>query len=143
MAFMMTSSPIVVHNSSQSFGNHYSRSLRSRSSYILYIILRLMDKQKGLTKSWNNIYIVPSTTIKIKLLLLAKFVYNNTIQRSTHQIQFFANYGYHPKFDQFDFNNVKNPTTRDLVTRFFEIYTKMKDKLLEAQDQQKDNIDKS
>jgi hypothetical protein len=55
---------ILVHNSSWSFGNHYSRSLRSRSSYLPHIILRLMDKQKGLIKSWSNIYIVLSTTIK-------------------------------------------------------------------------------
>jgi hypothetical protein len=79
MAFLMTSSPIVVHSSPQSLGNHYSRSLKSRSlksrslksrslklrsSYLLHIILGLMDKQKGLIKSWSNICVVPSTTIK-------------------------------------------------------------------------------
>jgi hypothetical protein len=65
MAFLMTSSPIVVHSSPLSFGNHYSRSLRPRSSCLPCIILRLMDKPNGLIKSWNNIYIVPSITIKI------------------------------------------------------------------------------
>jgi hypothetical protein len=64
MAFLMTSSPIVVHSSPLSFGNHYSRSLRPRSSYLPHIILKLMDKQKRLIKSRNNIYIVISTTIK-------------------------------------------------------------------------------
>jgi hypothetical protein len=64
MAFLTTSSPIKVHSSPQNFGNHYSRSLRSRLSYLPHIILRLMDKQKGLIKSWSNIYVVPSTTIK-------------------------------------------------------------------------------
>jgi hypothetical protein len=54
-----------VHNSPRSFGNHYSRSLRPRSSCLPCIILRLMDKPNGLIKSWNNIYIVPSITIKI------------------------------------------------------------------------------
>jgi hypothetical protein len=65
MAFRTTSSSIVVHNSPRSFGNHYSKSLGARSSYFLHIILKLMDKQKGLIKSWSNICIVPSTTIKI------------------------------------------------------------------------------
>jgi hypothetical protein len=65
MAFLTTSSPIMVYSSPRSFGNQYSRSLRSRSSYLPYIILKLMNKQKGLIKSWNNICIVPSTTIKI------------------------------------------------------------------------------
>jgi hypothetical protein len=64
MAFLTTSSPIVINTSPQSFGNHYSRSLKSRSSYLPHIILRLMDKQKRLIKFLNNICIVPSTTIK-------------------------------------------------------------------------------
>jgi hypothetical protein len=64
MAFMTTSSPIVVHSSPPSFGNHYSRSLRSRSSDLPHIIFKLMDKWKGLIKSWNNICVVPSTVIK-------------------------------------------------------------------------------
>ena len=50
MAFL-TSSPIMVQSSSQIFGNHYSRSLRSRLSYLSYIIFKLVDKQKGLIKS--------------------------------------------------------------------------------------------
>jgi IS30 family transposase len=52
----------------------------------------------------------------MELLSLAKFAYNNTIQGSTQQIPFFANYGYHPKFDQFDFNKVENPAAGDLAT---------------------------
>jgi hypothetical protein len=38
---------------------------------------------------------------------------------------------------------VDNPTAGDFVTQLSEIHTKMKDKLLETQDQQKDNTDKS
>jgi hypothetical protein len=38
---------------------------------------------------------------------------------------------------------VENPTVGDLVTRLSEIHTKMKDKLLKTQNQQKDNTDKS
>jgi hypothetical protein len=64
MAFPITSSPIVIHSSPQSFCNHYLRSLKLRSNYLPYIILRLMDKQKWLIKSWSNICVVPSTTIK-------------------------------------------------------------------------------
>jgi hypothetical protein len=38
---------------------------------------------------------------------------------------------------------VENPAAGDLATCLSEIHTEMKDKLLEAQDQQKDNADKS
>jgi hypothetical protein len=68
------------------------------------------------------------------LLPLVEFVYNNTIQGSIQQTPFFANYGYHPKFYQFDFNKVENPAAGNLTIRLFEIHTEMKDKLLEAQD---------
>jgi hypothetical protein len=70
----------------------------------------------------------------MELLPLVEFAYNNTIYRSTQQTPFFANYGYHPNFDQFDFNKVENPATGDLATRLSEIHTEMKDNLLEAQD---------
>jgi hypothetical protein len=43
----------------------------------------------------------------------------------------------------FDFNKVKNPAAEDLVIRLSEIHTEMKDRLLEAQDRQKNNADKS
>jgi hypothetical protein len=67
-----------------------------------------------------------------ELLPLAEFAYNNTIQGSTQYTLFFANYGYHPKFDQFDFNKVENPAAEDLTTQLSETHTEMKDKLLEA-----------
>jgi hypothetical protein len=38
---------------------------------------------------------------------------------------------------------VENPAAKDLVIQFSEIHTEMKDKLLEAQDRQKDNTNKS
>jgi hypothetical protein len=38
---------------------------------------------------------------------------------------------------------VENPAAEDLAIRLFEIHTKMKNKLLEAQDRKKDNTDKS
>jgi hypothetical protein len=78
----------------------------------------------------------------IDLLPLAKFAYNNTIQASTQQTPFFANSGYHPKFDQFDFNNVGNLAAEDLATRMTRIHTEMETKLLEAQNWQKENANK-
>jgi hypothetical protein len=78
-----------------------------------------------------------------ELLPLAKFTYNNTIQGSTQQTPFLVNYGYHPKFDKFNFNKVENPSAREFAIRLSEIYTEMKDKLLETEDRQKNNIDKS
>ena len=42
-----------------------------------------------------------------ELLPLAEFAYNTTIEESTQQTPFFANYGYHPKFDQFNFNKME------------------------------------
>jgi hypothetical protein len=77
------------------------------------------------------------------LLPLAKFAYNNTIQGSIHQTPFFTNHVCHPQLDQFNFNNVENPTAEDLVTWLFKIHTKMKDRFFGAQDRQKDNADKS
>jgi hypothetical protein len=47
------------------------------------------------------------------------------------------------KFDQFDFNKVENPIVGDLAVRLSEIHTEMKDKLLKAQDRQKNNANKS
>ena len=79
----------------------------------------------------------------MELLPLAEFAYNNTIQGSIHQTPFFANYGYHPKYNHFNFNKVENPAAGDLPTRLSEIHTGMKDKLLDAQDRQKDNVERS
>jgi hypothetical protein len=64
MTFLTISSLIVALSSLRSFGNHYSRSLRLRSSYLPHIILKLMDKQKGLINSWSNICIVSLTSIR-------------------------------------------------------------------------------
>jgi hypothetical protein len=58
----------IISNQGSQFTSKFWQSLfktlSSRSSYLPHIILRLIDKQKGLIKSWSNIYIVPSTTIK-------------------------------------------------------------------------------
>jgi glycosylphosphatidylinositol phospholipase D len=79
----------------------------------------------------------------VDLLLLVEFAYNNTLQGSTQQTPFFANYGHHPRFDQFNLNIFKNPAATDLATRLSDIQKQMKQSLLEAQDHQKTNADKS
>ena len=79
----------------------------------------------------------------VDLLPLAEFAYNNTIQDSTKQMPFFANYGHYPRFDQFQLSTSKNPVAEDLATRLLKIQKDMKIKLLEAQERQKRNVDKS
>ena len=79
----------------------------------------------------------------VDLLSLAEFVYNNTLQGSTQQTPFFANYGHHPRFDQFNLNISENPAATDLATRLSDIQKQMKQSLFEAQEHQKTNVDKS
>ena len=79
----------------------------------------------------------------VDLLPLTEFAYNNTIQDSTKQTPFFANYGHHPRFDQFQLFNSKNPAAENLTTQLLEIQKDMKIKLLEAQEHQKRNANKS
>jgi molybdopterin converting factor small subunit len=79
----------------------------------------------------------------VDLLPVAEFAYNNTFQESIHQTLFFANYGYHPRFDSLNLSLAKNPVAQDLVTRLLEIHKDMKARLVEAQEWQKRNVDKS
>jgi hypothetical protein len=79
----------------------------------------------------------------VDLLPVAEFAYNNTFQESIHQTPFFANYGYHPRFDSLNLSLAENPAAQDLVTRLLEIHKDMKAKLVEAQERQKINADKS
>jgi mannose-6-phosphate isomerase class I len=55
----------------------------------------------------------------VDLLPVAEFAYNNTFQESIHQTSFFANYGYHPRFDSLNLSLAENPATQDLVTRLW------------------------
>ena len=48
----------------------------------------------------------------VDLLPFAEFAYNNTLQQSTKQSPFFANYGFHPKFNPI-IPSVDKPTTVD------------------------------
>ena len=67
------------------------------------------------------------------LLSLAEFTYNNTIQRSTQQTPFFANYRYYPQFDHFNFNSLKNLTVKDFAPQLLQIRNQMKEKLITTQ----------
>jgi transposase InsO family protein len=79
----------------------------------------------------------------VDLLPVAKFAYKNTFQESIHQTPFFANYGYHTRFDSLNLSLAENPAAQDLVTRLLEIHKDMKVRLVEAQERQKRNADKS
>lgn len=78
----------------------------------------------------------------MELLPLAEFAYNNTTHGSTQQTPFFANYGYHPRFDHFDFGTIQNPAAEDLARRISEIHKEVRDQLHGAQANQKRNADK-
>ena len=79
----------------------------------------------------------------MNLLELAEFAYNNIIQESIQQTPFFPNYDYHQRLDQLNFNFAMNPTAQDVATCLLEIHKKMKTRLIEAQEKQKQNTDKS
>ena len=69
----------------------------------------------------------------VDFLPLAEFAYNNTFHESIKQTLFFANYGHHARFDQYNFNVVKNPATIDLANQSLEIHKEMKTRLIETQ----------
>ena len=75
------------------------------------------------------------------LLPLAEFAYNNTVHSSTQQTPFFANYGYHPRLDTFDFSKVDNPAAEDMANRLSELHAIMEAQLKKAQERQKINAD--
>jgi len=79
----------------------------------------------------------------VDLLPVAEFAYNNTFQESIHQTPFFVNYGHHPRFDSLNLSLAKNPAAQDLVTKLLEIHKDVKARLVEAQEWQKRNVDKS
>lgn len=72
---------------------------------------------------------------------MAEFAYNNTVHSSTQQTPFFANYGYHPRLDTFDFSKVDNPAAEDMANRLSELHAIMKAQLKKAQERQKINAD--
>ncbi|GGV51932.1 hypothetical protein GCM10010495_81700 [Kitasatospora herbaricolor] len=75
------------------------------------------------------------------LLPLAEFAYNNTVHSSTQQTPFFANYGYHPRLDTFNFSKIDNPAAEDITNRLSELHAIMKTQLKKTQKRQKINAD--
>jgi hypothetical protein len=51
--------------------------------------------------------------IKIELLAMVKFMYNNTVHSLTQQTPLFANHGVRPKFNIQGVHKVMNPTIED------------------------------
>jgi len=72
-----------------------------------------------------------------------RFYLQQYISRVHPPIPFFTNYGYHPRFDSLNLSLAKNLAAQDLVTRLLEIHKDMKARLVEAQERQKRNVDKS
>jgi len=61
-------------------------------------------------------------------------LYNNTIQTSTYQTLFCANYEYHAILYLFNISQMDNPVVKDLASRLLELQETMKLHLQEAQD---------
>ena len=75
-----------------------------------------------------------------KLLPLAEFAYNNAPNVSTKASPFLANYGFHPKTDVLQFQNISDDTP-DRTTSLIEQFTKLKDNIAMAQTTQKKYAD--
>jgi hypothetical protein len=81
--------------------------------------------------------------------LLATSTINKTIGHyiyhwlsSTQQMSFYANYGYHPKFDMLNQSKNENPTADDFAARLLELHALIKVHLEEAQDRYEAGADK-
>jgi len=73
----------------------------------------LIKKGKNKIQKFNSLVDSDSENeYGIDLLHFAEFTYNNTLQQSTKQSPFFANYGFHPKFNLI-IPSVDKPTTVD------------------------------
>jgi hypothetical protein len=119
MAFLTTSSSIVVQNSPRSFWQSLFKILKVKIKLPFAYHLHIDGQIERVNQVLEQYLLCTINFYQdnwIELLPFAEFAYNNTIQGSIHLAPFFANYRYHLKFDQFDFNNVENPSARDLTT---------------------------
>jgi hypothetical protein len=76
------------------------------------------------------------------LLPLAEFAYNNTVHAATKQIPFFANYGYHPRFNIQPPVSADVPAAEDQLAKLQAIKDSLAIKIKLAQDHAKEFADK-
>lgn len=62
----------------------------------------------------------------VKLLPLAEFAYNNTVNKSTQYSPFFATYGFHPRFQVHVDTRIKQPAVRQQIADLKELHELMK-----------------
>ena len=73
------------------------------------------------------------------LLHLAEFAYNNTLSNTTKETPFYANYGYHPRFEVAELDtpeNNKNPSATERITYLKGLQDYLKVQIQRAQDEQ-------
>ncbi len=73
------------------------------------------------------------------LLHLAEFAYNNTVSSTTNETPFYANYGFHPRFEVAELQtpeNNKNPAASERITYLKDLQDYLKVQIQRAQDAQ-------
>ena len=75
------------------------------------------------------------------LLPTAEFAYNNTVHSSTKTSPFYANYGFHPRFEFKHSASSKVPAAEDHVAKMQDIITSLITDIKHAQDSYKANAD--
>jgi hypothetical protein len=75
-------------------------------------------------------------------LALAEFSYNNSLHASTRTTPFFANYGFHPKFDSNQLTLRLSPAAERIVENLEQLHHEVRKHLQEAQDSYKQFADR-
>jgi hypothetical protein len=75
-------------------------------------------------------------------LPLAEFAYNNSLHSATQKTPFFANFGFHPRFDISQFSLPENPVAEDHAAKLVAIQAQLSKHLQEAQDRYKSYADR-
>ena len=71
------------------------------------------------------------------MLAMAEFSYNNTVHSSTGKTPFFANYGYHPRFDSKLPIQSENPAAKDMLADLKKVQDFLRNQLVKSQDRYK------
>jgi hypothetical protein len=77
------------------------------------------------------------------LLCLAEFTYNNSIHSSTNTSPFFANYGYHPRFNLKIINQEINPAAETYIDVVRRLHIAMQEEIKSAQEAYKKFYDRA